>query len=269
MRLSKTFSNKFLQRYGEWGVVTGASSGIGEELSFVLADIGFNLILSARSEDKLILLKKKLETKYDITVEIVAYDLSQEDQSCIFESTKNKHVGLFIASAGYGTSGEMINNSMEDEVNMLTLNSLTLLKHVHYFSQLFSKQQKGGIILLSSMVAFQGVPYSANYAASKAYVQSLVEGLYHELKPRGVDILAAAPGPVNSLFAERANMQMSMALTPKEVAIPIIKALGKKMTVLPGTLTKFLVYSLRIVPRWAKIKIMKIVMGGMTKHQRN
>jgi len=118
------------------------------------------------------------------------------------------------------------------------------------------------------MVGFQGVPYSANYAATKAYVQSLAEGLYHELKPFGVDVLATAPGPVKSEFEDRANMRMDMYLTPKHVGVPILKALGNKMTVLPGTLTKLLVYSLRIVPRWGKIRILKIVMGGMTKHQK-
>jgi hypothetical protein len=118
------------------------------------------------------------------------------------------------------------------------------------------------------MVAFQGVPYSANYAATKAYVQSLGEALAEELRPHGVDVLAAAPGPVASGFGQRANMKMNMSLTPQQVGIPILKALGRNTTVLPGFLTKFLVYSLRTVPRWGKVKIMKIVMGGMTEHQR-
>ncbi len=121
---------------------------------------------------------------------------------------------------------------------------------------------------MSSIVAFQGVPYAANYAATKAYVQTLAEALAVELKPYGVDVLAAAPGPVKSGFEERANMKMSMSLTPSKVAVPILKALGRKTTVLPGVLTKFLVYSLRTVPRWGKIKIMEKVMGGMTAHQR-
>ncbi len=74
--------------------------------------------------------------------------------------------------------------------------------------------------------------------------------------------------PVASGFEQRANIKMNMSLKPADVGIPILKALGKKATVLPGTLTKFLVYSLRTVPRWGKIRIMKLVMGGMTRHQR-
>jgi short-subunit dehydrogenase len=97
---------------------------------------------------------------------------------------------------------------------MIRVNCQALLALAYQFGKQFSANKRGGIILLSSLVAFQGVPYSANYAATKAYVQSLAEGLARELKPTGVDVLAAAPGPVRSGFAKRANMQMGMSLTP-------------------------------------------------------
>lgn len=113
------------------------------------------------------------------------------------------------------------------------------------------------------MVAFQGVPNAAHYAATKAYVQSLAEALSEELQPFKVAVLAAAPGPVSSGFASRAHMNMGKALTPEEVGVPILKALGKQVTVLPGWLTKLLVYSLMTLPRWGKIKVMKKVMSGM------
>ena len=119
---------------------------------------------------------------------------------------------------------------------------------------------------MSSLVAFQGVPYAANYAATKAYVQSLAETLAVELKPFGVDALA--PGPVESGFGQRANMKMGKALLPSQVGVPILQALGKQTTVLPGMLSKILVNALRTVPRFMKIKIMQKVMGGFTEHQR-
>ena len=117
-------------------------------------------------------------------------------------------------------------------------------------------------------MAFQGVPFSANYAATKAWVQTFAEALAVELKPHGVDVLAAAPGPVDSGFSQRANMKYGLSLKPWQVVIPILTALGRKTTVLPGFLTKFLVYSLRLLPRWGKIKVMQKVMQGMTKHQK-
>jgi short-subunit dehydrogenase len=88
------------------------------------------------------------------------------------------------------------------------------------------------------------------------------------MKPYGVDILAAAPGPVATGFSSRANMKMNMTLNPAEVGVPILKALGRKTTVLPGFITKLIVYSLSIIPRWLKIKMMGVAMGGMTAHQR-
>ena len=120
---------------------------------------------------------------------------------------------------------------------------------------------------MASLVGFQGTPFAAHYAATKAYVQSLAEALSVELKPEGIDVLAAAPGPVSSGFASRANLQMGATLKPEGIAVPILNALGNKQTVLPGFLTKFLVYALRTAPRWGKVRIMKLVMGGMTKHQ--
>ncbi|MDP4934174.1 MAG: SDR family NAD(P)-dependent oxidoreductase, partial [Salibacteraceae bacterium] len=98
-------------------------------------------------------------------------------------------------------------------------------------------------MLLSSMVAFQGVPNAANYAASKAYVQSLGEALSIELKPEGIDVLTIAPGPVESGFSGRANMQMGKAMKPEAIALATINAIGKRSTLLPGFLTKLLVYN--------------------------
>jgi uncharacterized protein len=177
------------------------------------------------------------------------------------------NIGLLVASAGFGTSGTFITSSVQNEQNMLRVNCEAVLLLTHHFSKVFISQQRGGIILLSSIVGFQGVPYAAHYAATKAYIQALAEGIYHELKPFGVDVLAAAPGPVKSGFGERADMNMKVALTTQQVAVPILKALGKRATVLPGALTKLLVYSLRTVPRSIKVLIMKQVMKGMTQHQ--
>ena len=267
MNLPTKLQNRIREKYGQWAVITGASSGIGKELAHAIATCGLNVILIARNEARLESIKSKIENSCETKVEVVKADLAVGNFELVLDTLKGKNIGLFIASAGFGTSGNFIHNSVHEELNMLDVNCRSLLALTHYFAQLFTNQKRGGIILLSSMVSFQGVPYSANYAATKAYVQSLAEGLYHELKPYGVDVLAAAPGPVETGFGRRANMKMGNALKPNQIAIPILKALGRKTTVLPGTLTKILVYSLRTVPRWGKIRIMKFVMKGMTGHQ--
>jgi short-subunit dehydrogenase len=270
MKLTSAQQQKLETGYGPWALVTGASSGIGMELARQLASAGFHLVINARNKSQLEELASELSAQHDTSVRVVSSDMSNEEGvNKLIAAVDGLDIGLLVVSAGFGTSGSFLHSSVHEEVNLLRVNCESLLVLTHHFSQHFARQKRGGIILMSSMVAFQGVPFAANYAASKAYVQSLAEALSTELKPHGVDVLAAAPGPVSSGFGRRANMQMELSLSPAQVGVPILRALGKRTTVLPGWLTKLLVYSLRTVPRWGKIKIMKKVMGGMTKHQRS
>ncbi|MEO0573084.1 MAG: SDR family oxidoreductase [Bacteroidota bacterium] len=269
MDFSDRFKKNFKEKYGSWALVTGASSGIGEALGKHLAAIGINLVLSGRNKEKLLALSDNLEENHGVTTEVIVADVvSTPEVYKVVEEVKHIPIGLFIASAGFGTSGHFKNAPLEQEISMLKVNALALMMMTHYFARRFAEQKRGGIILMSSIVGFQGVPNAAHYSATKAFVQSLGEGLYHELKPFGVDVLAAAPGPVKSGFGQVANMKMDNALLPDNVAPAILKALGKRHTVFPGLLTKILVSGLRTVPRWGKIQIMNRVMGGMTKHQR-
>lgn len=257
------------QKYGPWAVVTGASSGIGLELAHRLAEAGLNVVINARRADELEKVAQLLIATNGVTVRVVAADVSEPAGiQRVIDQTADLDIGLLVASAGYGTSGWFTESNLTEEMGMLRVNCEAVLALTHHYSKRFAGNKRGGIILLSSLVAFQGVPFSANYAATKAYVQSLAEALAVELKPDGVDVVSAAPGPVKSGFEQRANMKMNMALTPAQVGIPILRALGRQTTVLPGFLTKFLVYSLRTVPRWGKVRIMKQVMGSMTAHQR-
>jgi hypothetical protein len=248
-------------------LVTGASSGIGKEIAVQLASAGFNLILTARRKPLLDELSKYLSSDYSIKVQTVSADMAEEgDVQLLIEYSKAFEIGLAVLNAGFGTSGKFIQASLETELTMLDVNCASLLSLTHHFARRFSEQKRGGIILMGSLVGFQGVPNAAHYAATKGYVQSLGEALAVELKPNGVDVLVAAPGPVETGFAARANMRLS-GLKPEDIGVPILNALGRTSSVLPGTLTKVLVYSLRTVPRWAKVRIMNLVMGGMTKHQ--
>lgn len=270
MTLSIKEKYRLRSQYGDWALISGASSGIGLEIASLLAKAGFNLVLISRNADNLLNAKKKILNESDIKIISLALNLSYEKSvSEIIHACKDLNIGLLVLSAGFGTSGLFLDNSIHSELNMLKVNVESVLGLTHYFAQKMTLQGRGGIIFLSSIVAFQGTPFASNYAASKAYIQSFAEGLAVELKPKGIDVLAAAPGPVKSSFGLRANMRMSMALSPTEVGLPIIKALGKKTTVFPGRLTKLLMFSLMTAPRYLKVKIMGNIMGTMTKHQKN
>ncbi|MDJ0836304.1 MAG: SDR family oxidoreductase [Acidobacteriota bacterium] len=269
MNFSSAEQKRLMDKYGPWAVVTGATSGIGRELAVRLAEAGMNLVLTARRERVLEELAAELQAAHGIQTLVAPTDVSTpQGVEDIVRAAENVKVGLLVAAAGFGTSGRFLESSLGEELNMIQVNCSALMALTHRFGRLFARQKRGGIILLSSMVGFQGVPYAAHYAATKAYVQSLGEALAVELRSHGVHVLAAAPGPVNTEFAERADMRMGNALEPSAVGIPILRALGRKSTILPGFLTKFLTGSLATLPRWGKVRMMGVVMGGMTKHQR-
>lgn len=269
MELSENEKKRLKSNYGSWVLVTGSSNGIGRELAELTASAGLNVMIHGRNVKRLEMFSTELQRKYHVDTKVIASDVStREGVDSILREAENLDIGLVIASAGFGTSGLFNEGSIDEEVNMLRVNCESLLRITHHFSKKFIDRKRGGIILMSSLVAFQGVPYAAHYAATKSYVQSLAEAIAIELKPYGVDVLAAAPGPVASGFGDRADMKMNMSLTPQQVGVPILKALGNKSTVLPGILTKVLVGSLSTVPRSSAVKIMKKVMGGMTEHQR-
>ncbi|WP_431158257.1 SDR family NAD(P)-dependent oxidoreductase [Winogradskyella poriferorum] len=270
MKLKNKTVDRLKKDYGNWALVTGATSGIGKALATKLAEAGFNLVITGRRETQLNSLSTEFFDQYNVESIPIVGDLSRKEAvDSLLEETNHLSIGIVILNAGFGTSGKFVNSDIQNELNLVDLNCKAVLQMSHHFcNKMKDETRKGAIVLLSSMVAFQGVPNAANYGASKAYIQSFGEGLARELKPFGIDILCAAPGPVKSGFADRANMNMGMSLLPEDIAIPIIKAIGKKSTLLPGFLTKFLVYSLRLLPRWGKIRVMEKVMGGFTKHQK-
>jgi uncharacterized protein len=256
------------ERYGPWAVVTGASDGIGREFTRELARCGLHVALVARREAELSSLAAELSSTYKVQCLVIAADLASEAGNVdVIEKTALLDVGLLIASAGFGTSGSFVASDLTNEEAMLRVNCMALLRATWHFARRLRNRKRGGIVLLSSIVAFQGVPRSAHYAATKAYVQTLAEGLHEELKSSGVDVLSVAPGPVASGFATRANLKMGNAMSPDVIAKQSLDALGRRITVRPGLLSKVLGYSLAMTPRWGRVKIMSAVMGGMTAHQ--
>ena len=204
-------------------------------------------------------------SRFGVPSRVLAGDLSAPafvDE--IASATSDLDVGLLVAAAGYGSSGPFLESDISDEVRMIDVNCSAVTHITHAFACRFVERKRGGIVLMSSLVAFQGVPRAANYAATKAYIQSMAEGLHAELKPLGVDVLASAPGPVRSGFESRAGMTMRRAQSPDEVARSTLRALGHQATVRPGLLAKALEASLAPLPRWARVSIMTRVMAGMT-----
>jgi len=251
-------------KYGPWTLVTGASEGIGREMARRVAAAGLHLVLVARREEALHLLAAELTAEYGIETRVLVADLAREEGvAAVLTGSADLDVGLLIAAAGFGSSGRFIDASLPDELAMLDVNCRALLALTFHFGRRFADRGRGGLVLMSSVVAFQGVPKAAHYAATKAYVQTLAEALHVELAPLGVDVVASAPGPVHSGFAARAGMRLGLALTPSDVAQATLDALGRRATVHPGWLSKLLAYSLAPLPRSARVRVMGRVMAGI------
>jgi short-subunit dehydrogenase len=254
------------QRYGPWALVTGASDGIGRAMALEAAARGLHLVLVARRVRLLDDLAVEVSQRHRVQARVVAADLgSQEGLAAVLDATASIDVGLMAACAGLGTSGWFTDSDRGRELHMLDVNCRAVLLLTHHFAGRLATRGHGGLVLMSSLVAFQGVPRAAHYAATKAYVQTLAEGLHQELAPQGVDVLASAPGPVASGFASVARMTMGPTVSAGTVARQTLNALGRRTTVRPGALSRLLEGSLATLPRALRVRVMARVMAGMTR----
>jgi uncharacterized protein len=256
----------FFKRYGAYALVTGASEGIGQCFAEELAKAGMNVVLVARRQDRLNTLAQALEAKYKIMCPVVQADLSRAEQlEELLQITDKLDIGLLVCNAGFETAGNFLGADIETEMNMLNVNCTAVTRLVHHFGLKFKMKGAGGAILLSTIVATQGVARSAHYAATKAYVHTLGEGLQQEWLDSGLDLIIVAPGPVNTGFAQRSKIQLGKAASPEVVARQSLQALGRQKLIHPGWLAKCMALALSTAPRAMRVKIMGAIMGSMTK----
>jgi len=189
-------ASRFRERYGPWAVVTGASDGIGRDFAERLAEAGVQLVLVARRREVLEAFAGELARRYGVSTRVLPLDLSRPGAvEALASGTSDIDVGLLVACAGFGTSGPFLESDLSRELEMVQVNCAVVAALCHHFGRRFAERRRGGLVLMSSLLAFQGVPRAANYAATKAYVQSLAQGLHLELGPHGVDGVGGAAGP--------------------------------------------------------------------------
>ncbi len=252
--------SEFKQKYGPWALITGASSGIGMEFARQIAAQGLNLVLVARREDKLNTLAGELKAKYGIEVKVVSADLSGDDfMPALKNTTANLEIGLLVNNAGLTTTGVVVDNKLEDELNLLHLNCRAPLILAHEYGKSMRDRKRGGIIFLGSVLSFASVPVWANYAASKAYDLMLAEGLAAEMKEHHVDVLALCPGFTRTEFAEFAKINDLMAMDVEPVVKAALNKLGKSRIAVPGFMNKLNIFTTRLQPRFINTLIFGMV----------
>src|SRR6266478_1397971 len=191
-------------------LITGASSGIGEVFARKLAARGNNLLLVARSEDKLINLCNELGRSKSIRAQYVALDLSERDAPArLFEETQKRdlQIDFLINNAGFGSMGEFIKLDLDHELNMIDLNVRSLVELTHRFLVPMRERKSGSIINVASTAGFQAVPFMATYAATKAFVLSFSEALSEENRPLGIKVMALCPGVTSTNFFAASKME--------------------------------------------------------------
>lgn len=239
----------FGTRYGAWAVITGASSGIGEEFARQLAARGLHLVLIARRQARLDALSAELQQRHGIQTRSIAADLSEmEGLHRVVAQTADLDVGLLVNSAGFALTGEFTGHPLDDEVELLHVDCRALMVLSHQFGQRFVRRGRGGLVNIASAASFMPLPNWSHYSAAKAYVLQLSEGLWYELGQHGVDVLALCPGSTKTDFARVAGTSMA-GMDVQPVVRQAIEGLGRKLRVVPGFGNRVAAFVPRLLPR--------------------
>ena len=247
-------------------LITGASGGIGLALAQVFARHGHDLVLIARSEDKLKALAADLEKQHGIRTRVLARDLTDPAApDAIFEQlqTEGVAVEILVNNAGYASYGCFHELELQRELNMIQLNVTTLVHLSHRFLQPMLARRRGRILNVASTAAFQPGPLMATYYATKSFVLSFSEAIANELQGQGVTVTALCPGPTASGFQARANMEDSRLVQDGLMDAATVAEAGYaglmagKTVVVPGTMNYLLTLAPRFAPRNVTTRIVR------------
>jgi short-subunit dehydrogenase len=240
---------------GSWALVTGASSGIGEVFARELAARGANLVLVARSQDRLEALAQELRDRFRVSVDVLACDLSGPGAGATLAARlaeRGRQIDVLVNNAGFGLfaplhEADPARIAQEVQLNVGALTELTCA----VLPQMRARD-RGAIVNLASTAAFQPVPYMSVYGATKAYVLSFTEALWAETRGSGVRVTALCPGATDTAFFDNAsdNASIGRRMAPEQVVAAAFTALERRRcSVTPGLRNRLLAGSPRLLPR--------------------
>lgn len=230
-------------------LITGASSGMGRDMARILSKMGYDLILVARRRERLLELKKELDTN----VTVISMDLSiVQNNYKLYEKVKNKNIDILINNAGFGLFGEFVKTEIETELKMIDLNVVAYHILTKLFLQDFVRKDKGYILNVCSSAGFMAGPRMATYYATKNYITKLTMAINEELRVSKSQVVVSAlcPGPVATEFNQVAHGTFAIReASSYEVAkYAIDKLMKKKMIIVPTLLMKLTLFFNRFVP---------------------
>lgn len=249
-------------RYGPAALVVGASEGIGAAFASALAGAGLDLVLVARRLAPLEALADRLRGAHGVAVHVVAADAGAPGGAeAILRAAAPLDVGLAVLSAAASAQGAFLDLPPELTRRILDTNCRAVTVLAHGLLRRLAARGRGGLVLLTSMAGLQGAAQVALYAATKAYVRVLAEGLWAELRPRGVDVLACCAGRVRTPTYEasapgRPGWLAPAVMEPEAVARAALAALGRRPVVIPGLANRVAAFlTSRLLPRRAAVAL--------------
>lgn len=244
----------FAERYGPWALVAGASEGIGAAFATELAGRGLRLVLAARRADPLAALAGRLPTE---AVPVTADLSTPEGLAAVAEATGDREVGLVVCNAAYAPMGPFLDLDPAQTQRAIDVNCRMPLQLGHRYLPPMAGRGRGGFIVMSSLAGQQGVPGLATYAATKAFGAVLAEGLWAELRPRGVHVLCCVAGAVSTPGYNQAMTRAAPGTVSADtVARTALGALGRGPRTVPGALMRVSAPIMsRLLPRRAAIAL--------------
>ncbi|ACK73004.1 short-chain dehydrogenase/reductase SDR [Gloeothece citriformis PCC 7424] len=244
--------------HAKTALITGASGGIGYELAKLFAFDRYNLVLVARSEQKLKEIAEDFKSQFGVFVKVIVKDLSLANApEEIFEQLQQEgmKIDVLVNNAGFATYGFFAETDLKSQLQMMQLNMVALTHLTKLFLKDMIAQKEGKILNIASTAAFQPGPLMAVYYASKAYVLSFSEAIANELKGTGVTVTALCPGPTESGFEKRADLGDSKLFNQQLMDATTVAKIGyqglmnHKPVVIAGLKNQLLAFSVRFLPR--------------------
>ena len=257
---------QFKDKYGQYALVAGGSDGLGYAFAEAIAKRGMDLVLIARQEERLKTAADMLQEAYGIDVIYIAADLADYDNVKKLIGSLEVQIGLLIYNAAFSPIGLFENTSEEHLALAADVNVKAPMLLAKLLSSSMIEQKRGGVVLMSSFAGGQGSSNIATYAATKSFNAILAEGLWKELKPHGIDVLACCAGAILTPGYRKAsnNKPAPGTMEANKVAEKTLKALGKGPITVPGAINKVGRFILtRVLSRKAAINIISKNTGGL------
>lgn len=242
-------------------LITGASTGIGKQFAYSLAERGHNVVLVSRSKNKLDHMAEEIQNKYGVNTYVIPKDLSIEWAAQeVYDEVQAKNISIdtLVNNAGVGTTGELLANTPQKNHQQVMLNVNSVVNMTHLFLTDMVTKASGEIINVASMASFQPIPYMSIYAATKSFVLSFSEAVHEEYKNKGIHIMAVCPGNTQTEFFNEApdSIKVGKMRTSKQVVETTLKGIAKKKSfVIDGKSNSFTALLPRILPRKAVVKV--------------